>query len=174
MSEEKKAPVLVLIGPMGCGKTTIGRMLAERLACPFFDADDFHPPGNVAKMRAGIALTDADRIPWLNRLRAEINLWLEQDTPAVLACSALKQSYRDQLGIDQQSVVSVYLKGSVELIEARISRRRHRYMPAELLRSQFDALEEPQDGIIVDIAPTPAQVADAIIDQLNHRHRRQR
>ena len=172
MSEEKKAPVLVLMGPMGCGKTTIGRVLAERLAWPFFDADDFHPPENVAKMRRGTALTDADRLPWLNRLRSEINLWLQQGKSAVLACSALKQSYRKQLGIDQQSVISVYLKGSVELIEARISRRKHRYMPAELLRSQFSALEEPQDGIIVDIAPAPAQVADEIIDQLNRRDRR--
>lgn len=159
---------------MGCGKTTIGRMLAERLAWPFFDADDFHPPENVAKMRSGIALTDADRLPWLNRLRAQIDLCREHDTPAVLACSALKQSYRDQLGIDQQSVVSIYLKGSVELIKARISRRRHRYMPDELLRSQFDALEEPLDGIIVDIAPAPAQVVDDIIDQLNRRSRRRR
>ena len=151
---------------MGCGKTTIGQMLSDLLGQPFHDADDFHPPENVAKMRAGIALNDADRLPWLNRLRDEIQLWLQHGSTTILGCSALKQSYRDLLGIDQQSVISVYLKGSFELIRQRVTRRKHRYMPDELLRSQFDTLEEPRGGVTVDISASPAQIVSDIIEGL--------
>lgn len=168
-ASEEKTVILVLMGPMGCGKTTIGRILADRLDRPFYDADDFHPPENVAKMRAGIALNDTDRLPWLNRLHDEIQAWLQQGQPAVLACSALKRAYRERLGIDQRSVISVYLKGSMALIRERIDRRRHRYMPAGLLRSQFNALEEPRGGITVDISPSPQQIAADIVRQLRDR-----
>ena len=113
---QENGVVIVLIGPMGCGKTTIGRLLSSRLDRPFHDADDFHPPENVSKMRAGIPLEDSDRFPWLKKLHAEIQMWLQKDQPVVLACSALKKEYRDMLGIDQKSVISVYLKGSLELI----------------------------------------------------------
>ena len=163
-----KTVVVVLMGPMGCGKTTIGKMLSDRLGRPFYDGDDFHPPENVEKMRAGIALTDRDRIPWLQRLHDQIDTWLQQGTPAILACSALKRSYRDILGIDQKSVISVYLKGSFAIIRERVSRRRHRYMPAELLRSQFDALEVPRGGIKADISNSPEQVVDDIVAQLSN------
>ena len=151
---------------MGCGKTTIGNILSARLGRPFYDGDDFHPPENVSKMLAGIALNDSDRIPWLKSLHEEFQLWLHEGKPSILACSALKKTYRDALGIDQQSVISVYLKGSYELIQTRINRRRHRYMPDKLLRSQFDALEEPRGGIAVDISPTPEQIVSDIVDQL--------
>ena len=163
---KEKSVVLILMGPMGCGKTTIGKMLSDRLGRPFHDADDFHPPENVANMRAGLALDDTDRLPWLKRLHDEIQLWLQQGEPTVLACSALKQAYRDMLGIDQQSVISVYLKGSLELIQERISRRRHRYMPEELLRSQLEALEEPRGGITVDISLSPEQIVNDIVERL--------
>lgn len=152
---------------MGCGKTTIGKILSERLGRPFHDADDFHPPENVAKMRAGIALDDADRLPWLDRLHDEIQAWLQQGNDAILACSALKQAYRQRLGIDQQSVISVYLKGSLALIRERIRRRKHRYMPDGLLRSQFDALEEPRDGITVDASFSPERIVSEIIELLD-------
>ena len=167
-ARKDKTVILVLMGTMGCGKTTIGKMLSGRLGRPFYDGDDFHPPENVQKMRAGIALTDRDRIPWLQRLHDQIDRWLQQGTPAILACSALKQSYRDMLGIDQKSVISVYLKGSFELIRERIRLRRHRYMPAKLLRSQFDALEVPQGGITADISFSPEQVVNDIVDQLSN------
>ena len=164
--KKEKTVVLVLMGPMGCGKTTIGKMLSERLVRPFHDGDDYHPPENVTKMRAGIALDDSDRFPWLKRLHDEIQLWLQQGQSAILACSALKKTYRDALGIDQKSVISVYLKGSYELIQERINRRRHRYMPDQLLRSQFDTLEEPRGGITVDISPSPEQIVNDIVDRL--------
>ncbi len=154
------------MGPMGCGKTTIGNILSKRLGRPFHDGDDYHPPENVSKMRAGIALDDRDRFPWLKRLHDEIQLWLQQGQSAILACSALKKTYRDALGIDQKSVISVYLKGSYELIQERINRRRHSYMPDELLRSQFDTLEEPRGGITVDISPAPEQIVSDIVHRL--------
>lgn len=159
--------VLILMGTTGCGKTTIGRMLADRLGWPFYDADDFHPQQNVDKMRAGIPLTDADRLPWLDRLHGEIKGWLSRGRGTVLACSALKQHYRERLGVDQAAVVTVYLKGSYALIRKRIGERRHRYMPAGLLKSQFEALEEPQDGLCVDITLTPEIVVQTIIESLN-------
>jgi gluconokinase len=159
--------VLILMGPMGCGKTTIGQLLAKRLGWPLYDADDFHPRENVEKMRTGIALHDEDRRPWLERLRDEIQLWLQREKNAILACSALKQTYRDILGVDQDTVKTIYLKGSYEVIRERIEQRQHRYMNKDLLRSQFDTLEEPEDGLCVDISGTPETIVDTIIEALN-------
>lgn len=159
--------VVILMGPTGCGKSTVGRMLARKLGWSFYDADDFHPPHNVAKMRSGIPLTDVDRGPWLERLREEIQRCVAERDGAVLACSALKRAYRERLGVDQVSVVTVYLKGSYELIRARIGTRRHPYMPPGLLRSQFDVLEEPEDGLCVDITPAPETIVRTIIESLD-------
>lgn len=159
--------VVILMGPTGCGKSTVGRLLAQRLGWPFFDADDFHSRANVEKMRAGIPLTDADRVPWLERLHQEIQGWMSGGQSTVLACSALKQSYRDQLGVDQAKVVTVYLKGDYELIRKRIGSRLHPYMPADLLESQFAALEEPVDGIRVDITAAPRAIVQTIVASLH-------
>ena len=158
--------VLVLMGPMGCGKTTIGKMLAERLGWPFYDADDFHPGKNVEKMRAGIALTDEDRKLWLETLRDNIRRWVNDEQNTILACSALKQAYRDVLGVDQNRVRTVYLKGSYRLLRRRIEERQHPYMDKNLLRSQLDALEEPKEGFCVDISATPEAIVDTIIKSL--------
>lgn len=163
--------VLILMGPTGSGKTTIGRMLADRLGWTFYDADDFHPLPNVEKMRAGIPLTDVDRLPWLDRLHGEIQGWLSRPQSIVLACSALKQDYRDRLGVDQVAVVTAYLKGSYELIRQRIDARKHRYMPSGLLRSQFEALEEPAGGLCVDITPQPETIVQTIIETLKNTSR---
>lgn len=158
--------VIVVIGPMGCGKSTIGSLLARNLNWTFSDGDDFHPPENVEKMRNGIALEDGDRIGWLEALRDHINKQRQENSDLILACSALKQSYRDLLGIDQKFVISVYLKGSENLLRERISQRTHQYMNDSLLTSQLQTMEEPADGIIVPIDQTPEEICSDIIRQL--------
>jgi carbohydrate kinase (thermoresistant glucokinase family) len=158
--------VLILMGPMGSGKTTIGKMLAEKLGWSFYDGDDFHPKKNVEKMRAGVALTDEDRKVWLEKLHANIQHWLRSKQNAILACSALKQAYRDILGVNQGTVKTVYLKGSYELLRTRIEGRQHPYMDKNLLRSQLETLEEPKDGLTVDISATPETIVRTILDDL--------
>jgi carbohydrate kinase (thermoresistant glucokinase family) len=164
---EKDDMVLILMGPMGCGKTTIGKMLAAKLGWSFHDGDNFHPERNIEKMRAGIALTDEDRKAWLNKLHANIQRWLREKQNSILACSALKQAYRDMLGVDQNTVRTVYLKGSYELLRKRIEERQHPYMDKNLLRSQLDTLEEPKDGLTVDISATPETIVSIIINRLD-------
>jgi gluconokinase len=143
--------IVVLMGVSGCGKSTLGPLLAARLGYPFIDADEFHPPANVAKMAAGTPLTDEDRWPWLERLNEE----LRKKDKAVLACSALKESYRRALTQGLADCRFVHLRGSIDLIRSRLAERKHRYMPASLLESQFAALEPPRDAIEIDIGPTP-------------------
>jgi gluconokinase len=142
--------VILLMGVSGSGKTTIGVALAKSVQWQFVDADDFHPPANVAKMRAAIPLDDTDRAPWLASLQNAIAGWLEARSNVVLACSALKQSYRQQLPVDSK-VKLVYLRGSRELISQRLSQRLGHYMDPNLLASQFATLEEPQDAVVVDV-----------------------
>ena len=158
--------VIILMGPMGCGKTAIGKMLADKLGWSFYDGDDFHPKENVEKMRTGIALTDEDRRVWLEKLRDNIERWLKERQNTILACSALKQAYRDILGVNQKRVKTVFLKGSYELLRKRIGERQHPYMDKSLLRSQLDALEEPKDGLRVDISATPETIVSTIIQNL--------
>ena len=160
------ALILILMGPMGCGKTLIGKMLAEKLGWPFYDGDDFHPAENVEKMRAGVALNDEDRKLWLETLHAHIQRWLIDGQNTLLACSVLKEAYRDILGVNQSTVRTVYLKGSYELLRDRIEGRHHPYMNKSLLRSQLDTLEEPKDGLCVDISPTPEIIVRTIIENL--------
>jgi gluconokinase len=150
--------IVVLMGVTGSGKTTIGRLLAGRLGCPFLDGDDFHPPQNVSKMRAGTPLEDADRWPWL----ALLNARLRAERDAVLACSALKNAYREVLAHGVPDFHLVYLSGDIELIRSRLAVRKHRYMPASLLESQFAALEPPAGAITVDVAGSPEQCAQQI------------
>jgi len=152
---------------MGCGKTTIGKMLAEKLGWLFCDADDYHPKENVEKMRAGIALNDEDRKLWLKKMRINIRRWLRHKQNTILACSALKQAYRDILGVNQTTVRAVYLKGSYELLHKRLEERQHPYMNKNLLRSQLDTLEEPKEGLVVDISATPEMIVSTIIRDLN-------
>ena len=146
--------VVVLMGVCGSGKTTIGRLLAQQTGWPFYDGDDFHPPANVEKMARGEALGDADRQPWLNLLAARIDGWLAEGS-AILACSALKESYRQTLVGGRSQVRLVYLKGSQDLIRQRLAARVHRYMPPTLLDSQFAALEEPTEALVVEVSSTP-------------------
>ena len=151
--------IVVVMGVSGSGKTTIGRLLAQRLECEFIDADDFHPASNVAKMAAGVPLEDADRWPWLERLNQELRRREARGDRAVLACSALKQAYRERLAAGLARLELVYLRASPELLRARLASRTHRYMPASLLESQLATLEPPEHAIEVDAAQTPEHCA---------------
>jgi gluconokinase len=157
--------IVVVMGTTGSGKTTVGSLLAKRLGCEFVDADDFHPPANVEKMKHGIPLTDADREPWLKALHDKIVEWIAEGRNVVLACSALKQSYRDELH-GSSDVKFVYLKGSYELFSQRVRARKGHFAKADLLSSQFATLEEPTDAITVDAALLPEQIVAEVRRQL--------
>jgi carbohydrate kinase (thermoresistant glucokinase family) len=154
--------ILLVMGVSGSGKNTIGEPLARRLGWRFIDADHYHPEENVAKMAAGIPLEDADRRPWLDRL----NGILRGEKDAVVACSALKRAYRRRLLDEIEDYEIVYLRGSFDLIRSRVEKRHHRYMPASLLKSQFDTLEPPRDAIEVDVAANPQACVDFILSEL--------
>lgn len=146
------------MGVCGCGKTTVGEALAQAIGCRFLDADDFHPPANVAKMASGVPLTDEDRWPWLDRIDAELRQILATGEHAILACSALKEAYRQRLK-RAGDVRIVYLEGDQATIAGRLAARQHKYMPPTLLPSQFATLEVPTDALVVDIRqPIAAQV----------------
>ncbi|NJL46780.1 MAG: gluconokinase [Leptolyngbyaceae cyanobacterium SM2_5_2] len=144
--------IIVLMGVSGVGKTTIGKLLAAALKIPFYDGDDFHSENNIAKMSRGEPLTDNDRALWLASLRNLIQQLLAKHESAIIACSALKASYRQQLQVDPDQVMFVYLKGSYELIQQRLNRRQGHFMNPQLLASQFTLLEEPEDVLVVDVA----------------------
>ena len=153
--------IIVVMGPTGSGKTTIGTLLAHRLGWDFVDADEFHSAANKAKMHAGIPLTDADRAPWLAAIRKQIERWLAENRNVVLACSALKQSYRDLLWRDGE-VKLVYLKGTYQLIAQRLRSRHGHFADEHILAGQFADLEEPTDALVVDISATPEAIVEEI------------
>lgn len=159
--------ILVLMGVSGCGKTTIGEKLSQRLACEYLDADSFHSQANIDKMHRGIPLDDDDRAPWLAAIRQEIDACHRDGRTHVFGCSALRQRYRDVLSNQGRdaSVVFVYLEGSYELIRGRLASRTDHFFDAALLRSQFDALEVPVDALAVDID----QPIDSIVDEVLRR-----
>src|SRR6185369_3097783 len=160
-----KIRFFIVMGVSGSGKTEVGRSLANQLGWDFYDADDFHPPENVAKMANGIPLDDSDRAPWLASLHDLIASSLEQKKPGVLACSALKERYRQQLLQQDQDVGLVYLKGSYDLIWSRMSARADHYMKADMLKSQFDALEEPQNALTIEITRSVDQIVGEIMER---------
>lgn len=160
--------IVVVMGVAASGKTTIGTSLAEALHCDFLEGDKLHPPANIEKMSHGVPLTDADREPWLAAIRAHILSAMERGECLVVACSALKQQYRDFLSRGIQ-ILWVYLKGSQELIATRIQHRRQHYMKAGMLPSQFADLEEPTDAIVVDISSSPEVILQKLLPQLRSR-----
>ena len=155
------------MGVSGSGKTTIGQGVAEAMDWGFSDADDFHGPANVRKMKSGIPLTDEDREPWLRNLRAVIERWKRGEPGHVLACSALKGSYREILGENDPDVKFVYLQGSFDLIARRLKERKGHFFDPALLRSQFDALETPEDALVFDISKKPDEIIAAILETIS-------
>jgi gluconokinase len=158
-----KPKFYILMGVSGCGKTTVGKLLANQLGWDFYDADDFHPPENVSKMASGIPLDDSDRVPWLDSLHDLISSSLKAGKPGVLACSALKQRYRQQLMEGYDGVQLVYLKGSYDLIWSRMIARKEHYMKPHMLQSQFETLEEPTNALTADISLSVDEVVQEIL-----------
>jgi gluconokinase len=154
--------VVIVMGVSGAGKTTIGRALASSLGCEFHDGDDLHTEASKLKMHRGIALDDADRAPWLRAIRELIVSMLDGGRNGVVACSALKQSYRDELVVDPGSVKVVYLRGSKELIAGRLRNRGGHFMNPALLQSQIDTLEEPREAIVIDASAAPEAIVGVI------------
>jgi carbohydrate kinase (thermoresistant glucokinase family) len=166
MSSDVRKSILLIMGVSGSGKSTIAEIVSKRLGWTFQEGDDLHPQANIAKMKAGIALTDADRLPWLERVAAWIDRQRARGEPGVVTCSALKRSYRQIVIGDRPEVQLVYLRGSRELIAARVAERRGHFMPPSLLDSQFETLEEPgpdEDPLTVDIGGSADEVADEIV-----------
>jgi gluconokinase len=157
--------IAIVMGVTGSGKTSVGRLLAQQLGWEFADADDFHPSANVEKISHGIPLTDEDRAPWLERLRIQIANWIVNGQNAVLACSALKRTYRQELSVGPE-VRFVYLKGSPELIAQRLRLRRGHFADEKILASQFADLEEPEAAVTVDISQTPEMIVAQIRERL--------
>jgi gluconokinase len=166
--------VILVMGVTGSGKTTVGKLLAGRLHWEFADADDFHSPQNKLKMHQGIPLNDDDRAPWLAAIRDQIATWLAKNINAVVACSALKRSYRDILlspapntPAASRKIQILYLRGTYSLITARLRTRAGHFAGESILASQFASLEEPAGAITIDINQTPSQIVDEAIHRLN-------
>jgi gluconokinase len=165
-----RAVIVVVMGVSGSGKTTVASLLAATFGWPFQEGDKLHPPANVEKMSGGTPLTDADRLPWLQKIARTIDDWRAHGQSGVITCSALKRSYRDIIVGERPDVRLVYLKGSLDLIRRRMAARHGHFMPATLLESQFTILEEPspdENPIVVDIDGSPEEIARAIACRLH-------
>ena len=156
------------MGVSGCGKTTIGKMTAEALGVPYYEGDDYHPLENVEKMTLGIPLNDEDRDGWLQRLADLMREKLAEGESGILSCSALKKKYRDHLMVEPEKVHFIYLKGRYKLIRERMKKRRNHYMPAGLLRSQFETLEEPDDIFTIEIDRSPEEILTQVMNYITN------
>ncbi len=159
-------PLILVMGVSGTGKSTIGKMLAEKIEVPFYDADDFHPKANVVKMQSGKPLNDEDRAPWLSLLANKLEEW-QKTEGAVLACSALKEIYRSTLSKEGSLPLQwIFLDGDFETIHRRMKERQGHFMPKELLQSQFDTLETPSNAITINITNSPKEIVEIALDNL--------
>jgi len=157
--------IVLVMGVSGSGKTTIGKVLAKRLRLPFYDSDNYHSEENIKKMSHGKPLNDEDRFPWLNQLANLLADW-EADEGAVLACSALKKSYRDILNSKAENIRWVYLSGDLKTIQSRMKNREDHFMKSEMLTSQFDDLEPPMHAIEISIKNPPETIIDLLLEKL--------
>ena len=157
---------IIFMGVSGCGKTTIGKKTADLFGVAYYEGDDYHPPENVEKMSQGIPLSDEDREGWLETLSKLIKEKLDVGESGVLSCSALKETYREKLRVNSELVRFVYLKGTYDLIRSRMKARTGHYMPADLLKSQFEALEEPKDVFTVDVGKDPNDILYEVVAYL--------
>ncbi len=153
--------IYLIMGVSGSGKSTIGKALSQKLDYTFYDGDDFHPPENIDKMSQGIPLNDSDRLPWLHNIKSVIN----KHKNAVITCSALKQSYRDLLEENNTDIIWIYLKGSYEIFLKRLQQRSEHFMKENMLQSQFQALEEPNNALIIDVNLSVEEIIQEIINQ---------
>ncbi|PQJ14874.1 tRNA (adenosine(37)-N6)-dimethylallyltransferase MiaA [Aureicoccus marinus] len=165
IQKKQAAPVLLVMGVSGCGKSSLANAIAQRLDITYLDADDYHPEENIAKMKSGKPLNDKDRLPWLQKLA--LVLLDHQDKGVVLACSALKGSYRDLLN-EYLRVQTIYLQGNFDYLYQRLNKRKGHFMPPELLQSQFQALEEPEDAIRISVEWPLEEAVENALDQLEH------
>ncbi|AFZ33787.1 gluconate kinase, SKI family [Stanieria cyanosphaera PCC 7437] len=158
----------IIMGVAGSGKSTVGKLLSQRLGWQFYDADDFHTPENIAKMSLGLPLSDRDREPWLDRLKQLIEQTINQGNSGILACSALKSSYRQFLTQEQKNEICwVYLRGDYQLISTRIKQRQQHFFKEEILNTQFANLEEPTEALIIDVSLSPDAIVDTILAYLS-------
>ncbi|MBM3647200.1 MAG: gluconokinase [Alphaproteobacteria bacterium] len=168
-SAHNRPMIVVVMGVSGCGKTTVGELLAARLGWQYQEGDALHPPGNVAKMSSGTSLDDADRLPWLHKIAERIESWLRSGESGVVTCSALKRSYRDIVVGGRSGVALVHLKGPHHLIGSRMAARTGHFMPTTLLANQYAVLEEPtpdERAIVIDVAASPADIVAEIVRRL--------
>lgn len=156
--------ILIIMGVSGSGKSTVGKLLAVSIGYQFYDADDFHSIENIEKMKNGIALTDNDRASWLEAIRNQI---ISKSDNAVIACSALKKSYRDFLAVPNKQVIYIYLKGDREILEKRLTERKGHYAGPDLLESQLATLEDPIGALVMDIDNKPQAIVERILEQLD-------
>jgi gluconokinase len=162
--------ILVLMGVSGCGKSTISALLAKRLGWPMIEGDEFHSLTSIAKMREAVPLTDADRWPWLDAIAARLDVWCQAGSSGIVTCSALKRIYRDRLAAGRPNLWFIYLKGGPDLIRPRLVHRLGHFMPADLLDSQYAALEEPgaeERVVTLAIDPQPDAIVDAILAKID-------
>lgn len=165
--QENSATICIIMGVSGSGKSTIGQLLSQELGWQFYDGDDFHPLENIEKMKHGIPLNDVDREPWLKGLRRLIENLQKQQENAIIACSALKENYRELLQNNDDNIIWIYLKGSFEKIRERLQHREGHFMKVEMLNSQVESLETPTKAIIVDISLSPIEIVEEIISHLH-------
>jgi gluconokinase len=158
--------IIIVMGVSGSGKTTIGKALAKRAGFHFYDGDDFHSKENISKMAEGIPLKDEDRMTWLLALAETIQNDNQNHKSSVIACSALKEKYRKILRIDSSDVKFVYLRGTFDLIHSRMQARSSHYMKPEMLKSQFEILEEPENALVEDVSLTPGEIVEDILEKL--------